>query len=174
MELRRSRIAAWKRSGDCNEHLLIVCGLAKQRSGGVVGVVGVVGAVSTDGRCLIRYSLMDNLRLGNGAGSGTVSMGFSRGSWLAVRVYNLSGVVAGGGMLSIAATAATLAGDGGAIAVTDAAATAVVAAVAATATVAAFDLVASKYSAKLGMLLLCNLAKGEETAGNVGGSCNLP
>lgn len=86
MELRRSRIAAWKRSGDCNEHLLMVCGLAKPRSVGVVGfvgvvgVVGVVGAVSTDGRCRIRYSLMDNLRFGIGAGSGTVSMGFSRGS----------------------------------------------------------------------------------------------
>lgn len=91
-----------------------------------------------------------------------------------MRVYNLSGVVAGGGMLSMAATAA-LAGGGVAITVTDGATTATLAT---TAAVAAFALVASKYSAKLGMLLFCNFDRGEETkaalAGNAGGSCNLP
>lgn len=140
----------------------MVCGLTKQRSiVGVVGVVGVVGAVSTDGRCRMRYSLMESLRLGIGAGSGTVSMGFRRGSWLAVRVYSLRGVEVGGGMLSIAlllleAATAAAAGTGTTavgIATAGAAVTAAAAATDETAA-AAFDLVASKNSAKLGMLLL--------------------
>lgn len=129
----------------------MVCGLANRSIVGVVGVVGVVGAVSTDGRCRMRYSLMESLRLGIGAGSGTVNMGFRRGSWLAVRVYNLSGVDDGGGILSMLLGAATAAVATAAAAT----GTTVGGATAATElTAAAFNLVASKYSAKLGMLLL--------------------
>lgn len=129
----------------------MVCGLANLSIVGVVGVVGVVGAVSTDGRCRMRYSLMESLRLGIGAGSGTVSIGFRRGSWLAVRVYNLSGVDDGGGILSMLLGAATAAVATAAAAT----GTTVGGATAATElTAAAFNLVASKYSAKLGMLLL--------------------
>lgn len=132
----------------------MVCGLANRSIVGVVGVVGVVGAVSTDGRCRMRYSLMESLRLGIGAGSGTVSIGFRRGSWLAVRVYNLSGVDDGGGILSMLLGAATAAVATVATAAAATGTTVGGATAATELTAAAFNLVASKYSAKLGMLLL--------------------